>query len=427
MQDPGLILIIDPDPVSRQALGTCLHGQRLRAGEAAGGREALEAIEAHLPVLLLLDANLPDMSSEDFLGILRHNEATRVLPVILLGGDDAAGNGTARYADDCLRKPVGERELLESVIGQLRKRRPRAALANGRTGVNARPVLYGYHLLDIVAEGGGQTVFLARHTPTQQQVVIKTLPIAAQGERGGAARFLREGDVLSRIAHPNVVRERGHGISGEHAYVVTEFIGGGSLRQLLGKAWHPIEALRLIGGVARALGAVHAASLVHRDVKPENVLLRGDTLEPVLLDFGLARTYRGRRRVERETGDRRAARVLGTPAYMAPELIQGTLSGPACDIYACGVMLYELLTGTRPFCGAYPSEVLRRHLRDPVPLLPDSLSLWQPLISDMLAKDPALRPADGTVLGSRLVALGAAMSDRTGLDTAGCREAVTGC
>ena len=240
-------------------------------------------------------------------------------------------------------------------------------------------------------------VFRAFDTRLNRPVALKVMRATADGRIVSPERFMREARAASALNHPNIViiHEVGETPSGD-PYFVQEFIDGVTLRSRLGGKQTP-EAAGDIGiQVARALGAAHAAGIVHRDIKPENIMIRGDGLVKVL-DFGLAR-----HEVEPSAGGDASLMtvpglLLGTPAYMAPEQAMGGTAGPAADIFALGVVLYEMVAGRRPFTAPTSVALIARIISDtPPPIaspgesIPRALEL---LILSMLEKDPEKRPA----------------------------------
>ena len=243
-----------------------------------------------------------------------------------------------------------------------------------------------------LGEGASSVVYRGWDKAGSRPVVLKVLNWAAVADRDAAlAQLRREAAALSRVNHPRVVRFVDLGFDPRHPYLATEFFEGRPLGELLrgGGPLPPAWALHLIGDVADALGAVWRAGLVHRDVKPDNVLV-GPNGTGMLIDFGLAK-------VVGSPSD--GPELAGTAAYMAPE--QAKDSGGVdhrADVYALGVTLYEALTGRLPFEGRTRAAVMVQHLsRAPeppcsraggIPSWASDLCLW------MMAKDPADRPQD---------------------------------
>jgi hypothetical protein len=227
---------------------------------------------------------------------------------------------------------------------------------------------------------------------------VKVLHAALARDRGLVSRFVAERSALLDIDSPHVVQVHDLVAEGQTLAIVMEYVPGGNLRQLLtaGGPLPTTEVARLGAGVAAGLAAVHAAGVVHRDVKPENVLLdnRQHPARPLLTDFGISRLITAEQ-PDRTTG------LIGTPYYLAPELIDGNPPTPACDLYALGILLYELTTGTPPFTGPLLS-VLRDHAQT-TPLRPGGMpeQLWS-LITELLAKNPEQRIADATEVETRL-------------------------
>ncbi|MFE0509835.1 protein kinase [Streptomyces sp. NPDC058964] len=238
----------------------------------------------------------------------------------------------------------------------------------------------GYDPVRTLGEGAGGRVVLARHTATGVPVAIKYLSRSLRGDREFLARFRAEARLLGELRHPCVVRLYEYVEARAGAAIVMEAVDGVSLRQLLRRhgATGPEAALVLLKGSLLGLGAAHAAGVVHRDYKPENVLVRADGTS-ALADFGIAV------RTGRET------EAAGTPAYMAPEQWQGEPAGPAGDVYAAAAVFHECLTGRRPFTGDDVTALRLQHLRAPVPL-DDVPAPVRGLLRTGLAKDPADRP-----------------------------------
>jgi class 3 adenylate cyclase len=237
----------------------------------------------------------------------------------------------------------------------------------------------GYRLLRRLGRGGLSRAFLAEYEPTGSPRVLKVLNIS---EGGGdlLQRFLQEYDLISQIRHPNVGAIFGHGQTDTHAYIVMEYFPGGELRQRIRERLTPRQALDYIRQVAEALVEVHARGIVHRDLKPDTLMLRADgTL--ALADFGIAKNMKAASQTRHGEG-------LGTPYYMSPEQALGNKVDHRSDLYSVGVMLYEMLTGERPFAGEDAAQVAQNHIHAPVPALPDSLSQYQDLIDKLLAKIP---------------------------------------
>lgn len=269
---------------------------------------------------------------------------------------------------------------------------------NGAAGGRPEPLpeVPGYELTSVLGRGGMGVVYLARQLSTDRQVAVKMLPVDGGAGAAGPIRFRTEVEATARPAHPNIVQVFEAGEAGGRAYLVCEFVAGGSLATHIdGTPWPADRAARLLIPLARALATAHGAQIVHRDIKPSNILLTPDGT-PKLADFGVAK------RLGAETHTHTGA-VLGTPSYMAPEQAGGAKTvGPAADVYGLGAVLYELLTGRPPFAGADFLDTLDQvRTRDPVPprvLLPKLPRDIETICLKCLQKDPARRYASADEL-----------------------------
>lgn len=233
------------------------------------------------------------------------------------------------------------------------------------------------------------------------EVAVKVLHPELAGRPDVVARFLRERTLLTAVDHPNVVRVRDLVVEGDTVAVVLDLVDGGDLRSVLSSApggtLEPEVAARVTADVLSGLAALHRAGVVHCDVKPENVLVASDG-RALVTDAGIARLVHG-------PEDDGGAAVIGSAEYLAPEVASGCRPAAAADLYAAGVLLYELLFGRTPFAGGHPAAVLWRHqaLGPPRPAaVPDRL--WA-LLSSLLAKDPAARPPEAAAALASLEAL----------------------
>lgn len=271
-----------------------------------------------------------------------------------------------------------------------------------------------YEVLSRIARGGMATVYLAVDRRLDREVAIKVMhPHLAEGGAGSEfiARFRREARAAARLTHPGLVGVFDQGLDGETSYLTMEYIEGTNLRRHLGERGSLTvgEAFATAEAVLDALSAAHRVGLVHRDVKPENVLLASDGRIKVA-DFGLARAVT-------EVTATTTGTVLGTVAYLAPELVAHGTSDTRTDVYALGILLYEMLTGKQPFTGATPIQIAYQHVNSDVPAPSDALS-WLPLEVDELvgalaARDPADRPADARAALELLRRTRAALDDAT--------------
>ena len=272
----------------------------------------------------------------------------------------------------------------------------------------AFPTIPGYTVIEPIGKGGMGIVYRARHEATGREVAVKWL--ASHADEMLRRRFDREARATASVRHANVVPVLGAGTTREGAFIVMELVEGFSLGAALdARALGPNALVSVVARVARALEAAHARGVVHRDVKPENVIvdLAG---EPRLLDFGLARFLD----VEGQLTKKNTA--LGTLGYMAPEVFDGggREAGPACDVFALGAILYEGLAGEPPFGRGDQHEIMARVVSGTIPPLPASVPApLAELCARALGRDPATRPAAGE-LAERLEALASPPGGRGG-------------
>ncbi|MYZ41160.1 protein kinase, partial [Streptomyces sp. MnatMP-M17] len=222
-------------------------------------------------------------------------------------------------------------------------------------------VLDGRYRVDArIAVGGMATVYRAVDTRLDRVLALKVMHPALAADVAFVERFIREAKSVARLAHPNVVAVFDQGAQGAYVYQAMEYVAGCTLRDVLRErgALQPRAALDILEPVLAALGAAHRAGFVHRDMKPENVLI-GEDGRVKVADFGLVRAVGD---VTNTTGT-----VLGTVSYLAPEQIEYGTSDTRVDVYACGVVLHEMLTGAKPHGGDTPAQVLYRHLNEDVP------------------------------------------------------------
>ncbi len=254
-----------------------------------------------------------------------------------------------------------------------------------------------YEVVSRIARGGMATVYLAIDRRLDREVALKVMhPHLAEGASGSdfVARFRREARTAARLTHPGLVSVFDQGVDGDTSYLTMEYVDGTTLRRRLAEqgALTVAESLRISEAVLDALTAAHRTGLVHRDIKPENVLLDADD-RIKLGDFGLTRAVT-------EVTSTTTGTVLGTVAYLAPELVTRGVTDARTDVYACGILLFEMLTGRQPFLGDTAIQVAFQHVNGDIPA-PSELVGWLPsevdeLVSALAARDPADRPVDAS-------------------------------
>lgn len=284
-----------------------------------------------------------------------------------------------------------------------------------------------YTLRARLGQGGMGAVYLADQHSMDRPVAVKVIAPALAGDARVAARFLREARLAGRITHPRVVAVYDFGRTAEGLlYLVMEWVAGQSLAELLRQGPLPQDrALELAGQIAEALQAAHTLGIVHRDLKPGNVMVLPDGGVKVV-DFGLARSLAGE-----DESVTRSGTMVGTPAYMPPEVALGQSTDARGDLYALGTVLYELLAGHPPFRGT-ALAVAMHHAYQPPPPLPSTVPpVVARLVEQLMEKTPAQRPESAAVVSARLAALRSQVTEAARVapparveDTASVEEAV---
>ena len=245
----------------------------------------------------------------------------------------------------------------------------------------------GYDVKRTIGRGGMATVYLAIQQSLDREIVLKTLNTAHDENGDFFERFLKEGRIIASLRHPHIVTIFDIGSADDVLYISMEYVEGGDLRAKIENRLAPVRGLDLVSKIGQALAYAHKKGIVHRDVKPANILFRGDGT-PLLGDFGIAKDFTADNELT-STGT-----ILGSPFYMSPEQAEGLPVDGRTDIYSLGVIFYEMLTGEKPYEGDSAIKVIMKHIQSPVPQLPPELDQFQPLLDRLMAKDRDQRIGD---------------------------------
>ena len=263
-----------------------------------------------------------------------------------------------------------------------------------------------FEIMEQIGEGGFATVFRAKESTTGKIVALKLLKDAYLGDTEVVERFRREVFAVASISSPYVVKMHDFGISGDEVFIAMEYVEGPTLREVMHeRPWQPGDIHVIIGQIAQALAAAHRQNIIHRDLKPENVMLVGDggkagPRQMKVLDFGLAKLAELERKLELEPLTR-AGMCFGTPQYMSPEQIQGKPIDGSADVYALGVIAYEMIAGLLPWDGGDSREILLSVIKSPPPRIVRARASEIKRLDELnkfflraLAKDKKDRPRD---------------------------------
>ncbi|GAB4362104.1 MAG: hypothetical protein Kow006_33220 [Gammaproteobacteria bacterium] len=253
----------------------------------------------------------------------------------------------------------------------------------------------GYEIIRELGKGGMATVYLAIQESFGREVALKVMSPSLSADPDFHERFLREAQIVSRLVHPNIVTVYDVGERDGHHYLSMEYVKGQDLRHRR-DSLTLLQRLHIVKEVAQALDYASKKGYIHRDIKPDNIMLREDDGRAVLMDFGIART------VEADMSMTQTGTVIGTPQYMSPEQARGLKADHRADLYSLGVVLFQLLAGRVPYHAETPVAVALKHITEPVPKLPPKLRAFQPVIDKALAKDPEARYQSGAELVAAL-------------------------
>jgi eukaryotic-like serine/threonine-protein kinase len=389
------ILIIDDQPAFRALLG---HHITTRWPDAAvrhvdpltGRGPPDEHVVAEHDVILLGD---PVGQADALLWLRQLHSGGAGPPVIFLGNGDERQIVAAVKAgahDYVAKSGLSHRRLIEAVEGAVTASASIGDRSEGKSlRAESKPPglvhLKGYEFQRQLAFGEISAVYLARQVSTGRIMVLKVLnQVPDRGGEKAFDRFVQEYELIATVDHPNVVKIFDLGVADDHAYIAMEYCSRGSLKRRIGGGMTTEQAFLVMREIAGALSALHAVGIFHRDLKPTNVMFRDDD-SLVLIDFGLAKQAHFHAEI---TG---TGAIFGTPYYMSPEQGAAGQADQRSDIYSLGIILYEMLTGKKPFDGASAMAVIIQHREAPIPRLAAPLAHYKPLIDKMLAKDPAQR------------------------------------
>ena len=335
-------------------------------------------------LVLLGDAT----GDRDALPILRQFCKTPNFPPVVYFGDlDDEAAALKAGADRFFQRDGIKHDVLTVQLSDLLASRRRVSstgslfVGDQKTGIH--PLIRGYRFIKKLSATNHSGIYLAERESTGVKVVLKVLQQVpdVSDSIGAFDRFLQEYELIAEIRHPNIVHIYDLGVGDDHAHIAMEYLDGGDLKHKIATGLSRSEAVRFLKQIASALAKIHEVGILHRDLKPGNIMLRSDD-SIALIDFGLAKRMRLRMELTDE------GEIFGTPYYMSPE--QGHAEGAdhRSDIYSLGVIFFEMLTGKKPFRADTAMGIIYLHAQAPVPLLPPRLSEYQALINMMLAKKP---------------------------------------
>ena len=284
------------------------------------------------------------------------------------------------------RKGINHDALIVALGRILTSQRPIAStdsLFVGDLATGMHPLIKGYRLIETLAVSEHSAVYLAEKESSGINVILKVLrqvPDLSDGT-GAFDRFLQEYELIADLEHPNIVRIYDLGVSDDHAHIAMEYLAGGDLKQKIQDGVNEQDAVTYIQQIASALAKVHKVGVLHRDLKPGNIMLRDDG-STALIDFGLAK----RMRLKLELTDH--GEIFGTPYYMSPEQGHANAVDARSDIYSLGVIFYEMLTGEKLYLADNAMGIIYKHSNAPIPLLPPRLAKYQAVMNLLLAKKP---------------------------------------
>jgi CheY-like chemotaxis protein/tRNA A-37 threonylcarbamoyl transferase component Bud32 len=384
-------LLIDDDEDLRNLLSRYIRGQWPEAEVEGYDPLEREQPDASFPLgsydVVVLDYMLGRGDGLEWLKALKARaDCPKVLFLTGAGNEIIAVRAMKAGADDYQRKQELTRERLIKSLRELTASEVErtvspdlAARMEGHSlGANLR--IPGIKVLHLIGEGGTARVYLASREDDDEPLVVKILRQEIVLNRKALERFMEEYTMIERIQSRHVARIISHGNYQNNVYLVMEFFEGGDLsKRLAGRAMPPAEALQFFRELMFALGDIHEKGILHRDLKPQNLMFRRDG-SLAIVDFGIAKDI--------DAADRTGAgEVLGTPRYMSPEQVQGRALDLRTDIYSAGVLLYQMLTGKHMFDGETAMEVAMHHLNTEPPPLPEHLSQYQRLLDKLVEKD----------------------------------------
>lgn len=337
--------------------------------------------------LVLLDYRFGLQHAMEWLSELKNHPNFPAVVVLTGSSPDSAVTAKALGADETINKrKLTKTQLMSTIEFALKfaetRRKDHHLLIRDSTG----PKIPGYEIVNKVAEGGMSSIYLARRVSNGEQVVMKILYSESIDDETFVDRFLQEYELISRLEDPHIVKIYAQSYTEEFMYMIMEYFPNGDLHKRISrnKGLPLPEALRYLVQIASGLRAIHSCGIVHRDLKPSNIMFRADD-SLAIIDFGISKELF-------ETSDITSENmVMGTVGYMSPEAGQGKPMDERTDIYSLGIMFHEMLVGRKPYIGKDPADVVLKHVKAPIPWLPERFKRAQGLFEIMVAKEPENR------------------------------------
>jgi serine/threonine protein kinase len=329
-----------------------------------------------------------ELGERDGLDVLKQFVKTPGFPPVVYFGVKREEGEAVRLGADVFfeRDDVSHRTLVVRLSDVLKSRRGVAstgALFFGDEKTGIQPLIRGYRLVKKLSVTSNSAVYLAQYKSDDAKVILKVLQQVPEGADsvGAFDRFLQEYELIADIDHPNIVKILDLGVADDHAHIAMEYLDGGDLKQRIALGINEPDAVQYLRQIAGALAKVHEVGILHRDLKPGNIMLRKDE-SIALIDFGLAKHMRLKMEIT-GTGE-----IFGTPYYMSPEQGHADAVDHRGDIYSLGIIFYEMLVGEKPFQADTAMGIIYLHAQAPVPVLSPRFAKYQALINMMLAKKP---------------------------------------
>jgi serine/threonine protein kinase len=336
--------------------------------------------------IILLGNRLGNRRGADVVKRFRKN--ANFPPIVFFGAPEEAAGVRASGAEGCFPRQRFSHDALivrlSDILVARRRVSSTGSLFVGDKAAGIEPLIKGYRLLKKLATSSHSSVYLAEREKTGVKMVLKVLrqiPDVNDASIAAFDRFLQEYEMIADIDHPNIVKIYDLGVADDHAHIAMEYLDAGDLRQRISEKIFANVAVKYLREIASALARIHEVGILHRDLKPGNIMLRRDN-SIALIDFGLAKRLRLQMEI---TG---SGEIFGTPYYMSPEQGHGNPVDERSDIYSLGVIFYEMLTGEKPYQADNAMGIIYKHAQAPIPFLPARFAEYQSLLNMMLAKKP---------------------------------------